>query len=208
MRKFEDLSGQKFGRLLVLERAENNKHGNVQFLCQCDCGSSVVIPSAHLKNGNTRSCGCFKREYVTEKNMKHGLTRTRLYGVWGALVQRCCNPNNADYALYGGRGISLCEDWRDFQKFHDWAFSAGYDESAEYGQKTLERIDVNKGYCPENCTFANSSVQANNKRTNRKFLFDNEMLTISQIAGCLNVPYRRLYYAMKRNNWQIPEGEI
>lgn len=208
MRKFMDLSRQKIGRLLVIKRADNNKHGNVQFECKCDCGKTIIVAASHLRNGNTRSCGCLKSEYVSDKNRTHNLSKTRLYGVWGALVQRCRNPRNADYHLYGGRGITLCDEWLDFENFHRWALDQGYNENAEYGSMTIDRIDVNRGYCPENCRFANAIEQANNKRTNRKFLFDNEYLTIAQIAGCLNVPYHRLYRAMKRNNWMIPEGKI
>ena len=152
-----DITGQRFGRLEVIKRVENNKFNNTQYLCRCDCGNEIIIPGSHLRNGNTSSCGCYKREYVIKKNTKHNLSKTRLYSVWGALVQRCENPKNADYNLYGGRGIKLTESWRDYQGFHKWATQNGYDETRPYGEQTLERINVDGDYSPDNCKFASLS---------------------------------------------------
>lgn len=224
MTKFENLAGQRFGKLLVIERAPNlGKY--TAWLCKCDCGEFKVVPAYRLKSGQTASCGCANRievqieagrrygmleaiclvpqpktrkrywlcrcdcgnlKYIPEyclqtgqssscgcqkstlasiANTKHGEADSRLFHVWSSMKQRCSNPNRAEYRNYGARGISVCEEWsNDYTAFRDWALSTGYDENAPRGKCTLDRIDVNGNYEPDNCRWVDAIAQAENRR--------------------------------------------
>lgn len=172
----EDITGKRFGKLVVLERA--NLHGSAEYRCRCDCGTTKIIKADYLLQGHTQSCGCGEAE-----NRKTLWTRThggramvqgarsrryneRLYDVWNAMKSRCYNPKVNCYHNYGGRGISVCEEWRhDFPAFQKWALDNGYDENAEYGKCTIDRIDVDGNYEPSNCRWVDMKVQSQNKRS-------------------------------------------
>ena len=174
--KFQDLSGQKFNCLAVIEHAGRNHAGKHIYLCKCDCGKTVILRGEDVKSGNTKSCGCLRRQMTIDKNYKHGYAHTPMYNVWLGIKERCLNPNNSSYKNYGGRGITICDDWMDYKNFHrDMAptYKTGL---------TLERIDNEKGYCEDNCIWADRNVQGNNKRNNHFIRFKGEVGTISQMA--------------------------
>ena len=161
----KSLIGEKFGRLTVLEYSHANTHREPFWVCRCDCGTIKTVIGASLKNGHTQSCGCFRREEAIKRATKHGMNYTRIHIVWTAMKERCENPNHKHYKHYGGRGITVCDEWRkDFVAFKDWAYANGYDENAPKGQCTLDRIDVNKNYSPDNCRWVSMAEQAKNKR--------------------------------------------
>ena len=127
------------------------------------------MPSLYLKNGDTKSCGCLHTFGLINRSTKHGKCGTRLYTVWKSMKDRCYRSHNDRYEKYGGRGITICDDWReDFQAFYDWAMANGYDENAPYGQCTIDRIDNDKGYSPDNCRWVDAAAQNKNKSNSRK----------------------------------------
>lgn len=160
----ENLIGQKFGRLTVVDRAPNDKSLHANWVCKCSCGNTKVVGARHLKSGNTISCGCYAKERSSERNTTHGMSNTRLFHIWTGMNGRCyCHGHNA-YSRYGGRGIGVCDEWRhDFEGFYNWAMSTGYDDSL-----SIDRINNDKGYEPSNCRWATPKQQANNRRNNRR----------------------------------------
>lgn len=169
MGALKNMAGQRVGRLLVVERADNDKHGCVMWKCQCDCGRFSIVSRTNLISGRVNSCGCLSEEKTRERSITHGQRRSRLYGVWANMKSRCYNPKTHNYPRYGGRGITICDEWRnDFQAFYQWAMANGYDERAPYMQCTIDRIDNDRGYSPDNCRWVSAKIQSNNKSNNRK----------------------------------------
>jgi len=193
MREFINLTGKKFGKLTVMERANNDKSKNTQWVCKCDCGKIAVFRADHLKKGATKSCGCSKGEAISISKLKHGMRRTKLYGVWNSMIQRCKNPNTCGARLYHDRGISVCPEWQEFETFKNWALQNGYADNF-----TIDRIDNNKGYYPENCRWVDLITQANNKRTNRIIEFNGEKKTLAQWVREYNAEYGKVWLRLKR----------
>ena len=171
-----DLTGQRFGMLTVIERA-GHKRKRVAWRCRCDSGKEVIVCALDLRNGDTKSCGCMKGSWIAESKLKHGMSGSRLYHVWAGMKDRCLNEKDVSYKNYGGRGIKLCNEWMDFETFQKWALANGYSDKL-----TIDRIDVNGNYCPENCRWATWKEQANNKRNNHFIEFDGRRQTLSQWA--------------------------
>lgn len=172
--KIRDLTGQKFGKITPIKPLDKRKNKKVVWLCKCDCGNECEIVGTHLTSGNTRSCGCIAKP--------HGMFGTRIYNVWHTMKERCYVPTQISYPNYGGRGIKVCDEWLDFIPFMNWAYENGYDENSKRGECTLDRIDPNKDYCPENCRWVPYSVQANNKTDNVYLEYNGIIDTLSNHA--------------------------
>lgn len=193
-----DLTGQRFGSLVVVSRAENSRQGTAMWLCQCDCGKTTVVRSFLLRKGRTTSCGCQKYAVHTT----HGQTHTRLYRIWAAMKNRATNPNSPDYTHYGGRGITICSEWlHDFAAFRDWALSHGYADDL-----SIDRIDNDKGYSPDNCRWATRKEQDENRRCNHLITYKGETKTLNQWAEQFHIPYGTLHQRLTRYGWSIEKA--
>lgn len=160
MTRIIDITGCKYGRLTVLQFAGLSNHHESLWECKCDCGSEIKVKRSSLVKNKYPSCGCAFREVTSQTSAIHGLYRDRIYNTYNAMKQRCLNPNNPRYDDYGGRGITICEEWlSNFMNFYNWAMENGYRDDL-----TIERDDVNGNYEPGNCSWKTRLHQVRNQR--------------------------------------------
>lgn len=200
MSKFIDLTGQRFGRLVALEHFRKN--GRTYWHCRCDCGNETDVEAYNLKK-ITRSCGCIKKEKCAKMGKacrKHGMHHTRLYIIWTGMKARCTNPNAANYADYGGRGISVCDEWKTFEPFLRFATANGYHDSL-----TIDRIDVNGNYEPENVRFISNYEQQSNRRNNHLIIYNGQEKTLTQWANTTGIGIKTLQQRLS-HGWTIEEA--
>lgn len=189
MRKTENLIGKRFGRLRAIEHKGRRADGREQYLCKCDCGREIVVIAKNLKNNNTKSCGCLKRDSWLAANVTHGKSKTKLYRVWASIKDRCYRSGCKNYHNYGGRGIAMCDEWKDsFQSFYEWATSNGYSPGL-----TIERMDVDGNYTPDNCCWITAHEQCQNKRNTRRITLNGECHTFKEWAEITGVNYYTLF---------------
>ena len=158
---FQDHTGETFGYLTVVKCIGRGKDRNPIWLCRCKCGNTCEVTARNLVHGHTKSCGCKRHEGT---RTTHGKSSSRLYGVWAGMKRRCLNPNDSEWHNYGGRGISVCDEWLEFEPFQKWAYDNGYDPNARYGECSIDRIDTDGDYSHDNCRWADYITQGNNRR--------------------------------------------
>lgn len=199
-----ELIGERFGRLTVVSQGNAITGGNGKeyrsWRCICDCGTEREVKEPLLLYGKTKSCGCLYSETrSSSKNKSHGLSRTRIYAEWGRMIQRCSNPRVDSYKRYGGRGIRVCNSWREsFESFYEWAIQNGYSDNL-----TIDRIDVNGGYCPGNCRWVSNKVQANNKTTNQFFMINGVSKTLTEWCEMYGASYQTVWARINRRGMSI-----
>lgn len=174
--------GTRFGRVTVLHEVAQRRNHERYFLCECDCGTVWEVALGTLTGGETKSCGCLRRERFVSRLESHGQSRMPLYSVWRAMRQRCQNAANPVYEHYGGRGIRVCDEWQGFAAFSDWAMTNGYRAGL-----TIERIDNDGNYEPSNCTWIPQSQQSNNTRRNRILTFRGKTMNLAEWADRLGI---------------------
>lgn len=201
-----DLTGQRFGRLTVVECCGRSKDGQKVYLCRCDCGTEKKVRSGNLRNGNTQSCGCLSAEKTAERSRKrllvHGGCGTRLYSIWIDMRSRCTWNKAINWHLYGGRGIKVCDEWvNNFTAFRDWAMTNGYSDDLQ-----LDRIDNDGNYEPDNCKWSTRSEQGNNRRTCIYITINGATKSVSEWCEKTGVT-RNTAYARIRKGWS-PERAV
>ena len=179
--KLEDLTGKKYGRLFVIKRTEN-KNKRTMWLCKCDCGKEKIVGANELKSGTTKSCGCYNLEKLSDR-AKHKMCDSRIYSIWKCMKYRCNGKKYTQSYLYKDRGIKLYEPWNKFENFYDWAKDKYFEGSS------IDRIDTNGNYEPDNCRFVDNCVQANNKRNNVIIEYNGKKQTMAEWSKETGINY-------------------
>lgn len=193
--QLDSLIGRRFGRLVVINELPRQVGVPRRFLCRCDCGNNHQARGGNLLSGGVQSCGCLKHQ--APQNMTHGQKGTRLYRIWVGMKTRCFNPRVREYPRYGGRGITVCDAWMDFAAFHRWALANGYQDDL-----TIERIDNDGPYSPENCRWIPLGEQARNRRNNRLLTYGGETKPLSEWAEIFGISVQALWGRLRRG-WPI-----
>ncbi len=190
-------TGDRFNRLTTIRFIEMRYNSHQYWLFRCDCGKEKVMSVNSVKNGNAKSCGCLKNEtsFLNLDQFKHGMTETVIYNTWQSMIQRCLNKNHPHYKNWGGRGITVCPEWMEFENFY-----------ADMGDrpegKSLDRIKNNLGYYKSNCQWSTPKEQCNNRRSNRLLMLNGKTQNISQWAEELGIN-RKIIYARIYRGWDI-----
>lgn len=202
----QNLTGQKFGKLTVLKlqekRKRNTKGYRYYWLCQCECGNKTIAETYKLKLGHTKSCGCLVKEKIAKVNQTHNLSKTRIYKIYSGIKKRCFNTKSQSYNCYGARGIKVCDEWlNDFKTFYDWAIKNGYKDNY-----TIDRIDVNGNYEPNNCRWVTSFEQASNRRNNHNLTYKNVTHTIADWSRITQIKEATIRQRINDYGWSVEKA--
>lgn len=200
--------GQKFNRLTVIafEKVKRKNYFGTRWIVRCDCGTLKSVNPYRILNGNTKSCGCLKAEQTVEFNkrtkVKHGGRQDRLYTIWANMKIRCYCKTSKDYPQWGGRGICVCDEWKDdYAVFREWALSNGYAAGL-----SLDRIDVDRNYSPQNCRWADWSTQARNRTNSHNYMINGEKKNLVDLADEYGIKYSTLYQRVHLYKWPIEKA--
>lgn len=191
-----DLTGQRYGKLIALSEAGRTKNRSCIWLCRCDCGNQAYVSAQSLRDGSTRSCGCLSK-------VANSLSHTRIYHIWQHMLQRCRNSKSDGYKYYGARKINVCDEWQNsFLEFYNWSIANGYTDTL-----SIDRIDVNGDYCPDNCRWTNMKTQQRNKRNNKYYEYNGMSLTIAEWAQIYGINYHTFVNRLHRG-WDIQKAIV
>ena len=196
MSNFKDLTNKRFGKLLVVENTNKKRNKKTIWLCKCDCGNYKEVQVDNLTSGHTKSCGC-----LNGKGYKHNLKNTRLYYIWSCMKQRCYNENHKQYKDYGQRGIKICNEWHEFINFYNWAINNDYQDNL-----TIDRINNNGNYEPNNCRWVNMKIQSNNRRSNHIIEYKNETHTLKEWCDILKLNYKTIQTRINSLKWNVEKA--
>jgi len=191
----EDLTGKIFGELVAIERMENSNSNKTTWKCECSCGNIKNVAAHHLKSGGVTSCGCKKGEIISKKKTRHGMCHSKEHEAWCNMRRRCNDHSNIQYPHYGGRGIQVCDRWCGNDGFDNFIVDMG---KCPEGKSSIDRIDNDGPYSPENCRWATSIEQANNRSNNRRVSFGGDVMTVADLSRRLNVDYEVVYRLVQR----------
>lgn len=197
-RKIAELLGKKYGRLTVIEYVGQNHRGKSMWKCRCDCGNTSIVLGTRLTSGQTKSCGCYNTETIKERVTTHGMSKTRLYNIWKGMLKRCYYENSTNYEHYGKKGIRICEEWLNFEGFRDWATTHGYADNL-----TIDRMDNDSNYSPDNCRWVDMKTQERNTTRNKFITFRGETHCLIEWAEIVGINYRTLQGRIFRYGWSI-----
>lgn len=199
----KNLTGQKFGRWAVIKLNHVDKNYYRYFLCKCECGKEKIVIGNTLRGGQSKSCGCLTREMASKSNTTHGMSKTRIWGSWQSLKQRCNNPRNKAYPNYGGRGINYEESWEIFENFYEDMGKEYKEHVKKYGENNtfIERNDNNLGYSKSNCSWKTRKEQNNNQRSNVLITYNGKTQNIKQWSDETGIKYNTLYHRITRLKW-------
>jgi hypothetical protein len=195
-----DLTGQKFGRWLVIKRYQTIP--KTKYLCRCECGTERLVAHGDLRNGKSRSCGCLKRDLTIARNTTHGDSHhERLWRIWNNMKNRCSNPNIDTFHRYGGRGIKVCDEWeQSYESFREWSLSNGYTDNL-----SIDRIDNDGNYEPNNCRWVTSKIQSRNTVRNNRYSIENETRTLIEWCELHSINYRTVKSRLSRG-WSFEDA--
>lgn len=193
---FQDIKNQQFHMLTVRNYYGKNNQNKSLWLCDCECGKSTIVTTADLKRGHVKSCGCLQKLTIRKLKTTHGNSYSRLYTIWESMKQRCYNPNSKEYLRYGGRNIVMCEEWRNnFENFYQWSINNNYSDIL-----TIDRIDNDGNYEPNNCRWSTFISQQNNRSNNHYLVYNNERHTVSEWSRILNIPRHKVIKTLGETN--------
>ena len=199
MGNVKDITGKTFNHWYVIKETGRNKSGGAMFLCRCLlCGREKEVEGRSIRSGASKCCGCYRP--TRESHTRHN---ERLYGVWCGMRRRCLSPSVPEYPLYGGRGIKICDEWNNYEKFKEWAYANGYDDRAQKYKCTLDRLNNDGDYSPSNCTWHNQTEQCNNKGTNHLISYNNETHTITEWSRIIGIRKDTLRRRIVLYGWPI-----
>ena len=197
MGKTNDITGKRYGRLTVVRRWEKLPTGHSKWLCVCDCGNTKIVEDSNLKHSDKISCGCWRKELYIENAKWRGESHTPLFQIWQSMINRCTKPNAQNYKYYGGRGIQVCDDWIDpingYFLFKGWALTNGYEDGL-----SIERIDYDGNYTPENCKWIPLNEQSKNTRRAHKLTFNGKTMCLTDWAKEFKINRGTLTSRLKR----------
>lgn len=204
----KDLTGNVYNRLTVLGMSSRRDGNRMKWVCKCECGKVVSVRTSHLLGGKIQSCGCYQKEIAVQRaydgdgvvKKTHGLSRSRIYTIYRAMIQRCYDSSVTKYFDYGGRGIKVCDRWRGPGGFERWLEDMKDPPSSKH---SIDRIDVNGDYSPENCRWVTAVVQMRNMRTNRYVEWEGKKRLLIELAEEYGIPYKQLHKRVFTRGWDL-----